>query len=79
MRTLLIILLSYPVFFSNDYLLQAIYSDHKEPETVSEPSYSESPNNPEGEHYSWELGTRDDLPETVIIYTDESSPCGLYE
>lgn len=77
MKLFIVFILSLPVFYPNDYLLQAIYSDYKEPEPSSESSYSETPNNSEGEHYSWELGTRDDLPETVIIYTDEPSPCEL--
>ncbi len=31
-------------------------------------SYSELSNNSEAEHYSWELGTPDNIPETEIIY-----------
>lgn len=74
MRTLLIIVLSYPVFFSNDYLLQAIYSDHKESEPVVEESDDYIG---EAESYSWHLGSPDNIPETVIIYSDEPSPCEL--
>lgn len=77
MRTLLIILLSYPVFFSNDYLLQAIYSDYKEPEPSSESTHSDDPYESDGEAYSWKLGTPDNVPETIIIYSDEPSPCEL--
>ena len=77
MRTLLIILLSYHVFLSNDYLLQAIYSDYKEPEPVSETNYSDEPYESDGEAYSWNLGTPDNIPETIIIYSDEPSPCEL--
>lgn len=77
MRTLLIILLSYPVFFSNDYLLQAIYSDYKEPEPSSELTHSDEPYESDGEAYSWQLGTPDNIPETIIIYSDEPSPCEL--
>lgn len=77
MRTLLIILLSYPVFLSNDYLLQAIYSDYKEPEPVSETTYSDDSYESEAEAYSWRLGEPDNVPETVIIYSDEPSPCEL--
>lgn len=31
-------------------------------------SYSELSNSSEAEHYSWELGTPDNIPETEIIY-----------
>jgi hypothetical protein len=31
----------------------------------------------EAESYHWELGTPDNLPETIIIYSDEPSPCEL--
>lgn len=31
----------------------------------------------ESESYHWELGTPDNLPETIIIYSDEPSPCEL--
>jgi hypothetical protein len=31
----------------------------------------------EVESYHWELGTPDNLPETIIIYSDEPSPCEL--
>lgn len=67
-----------PVFYSNDYLLQAIYADYsiKEENTDSsiESSYSEGS---EAEHYSWKLGNPDNIPETIIIYSDEPSPCEL--
>jgi hypothetical protein len=31
----------------------------------------------EAESHHWELGTPDNLPETIIIYSDELSPCEL--
>jgi len=31
----------------------------------------------EAEAHHWELGTPDNLPETIIIYSDEPSPCEL--
>lgn len=77
MKLFIVFILSLPVFFSNDYLLQAIYSDYKEPEPSSESTHSDEPYESDGEHYSWKLGTPDNLPETIIIYSDEPSPCEL--
>lgn len=77
MKLFIVFILSLPVFYPNDYLLQAIYSDYKEPESASESIHSDEPYESEAEAYSWELGTRDDIPETVIIYTDNPSPCEL--
>jgi len=81
MKNIIVFILSMPVFYPNDYLLQAIYSDYsiKEENTNSsiESSYSESYETSEAESYHWELGTPDNLPETIIIYSDEPSPCEL--
>jgi len=77
MKTLIIVILSLPVFYPNDYLLQAIYSDYKEPEPVNELINSDDSYSSEAEAYSWELGSPDNIPETVIIYFDEPSPCEL--
>ena len=71
MKNLIWFILYSPLIFSNDYLLQATYADYKEPESVEVSETSEA------EHYSWELGTRDDIPEIEIIYSDEPSPCEL--
>lgn len=66
------------VFFlttlNNDYLLQAIYTDWsiKEKNTDIDIKSSEPLGDAEPEHYSWDLGTPDNLPETVIIH---SNPC----
>jgi len=50
----------------------------EEPESNYEPTeefsdYSES----EAEIHHWQLGTPDNIPETIIIYSDEPSPCEL--
>ena len=70
-----------PVFYSNDYLLQAIYSDYDVKQQVEssdvESSHSEDYEGSEAEHYSWRLGNPDNIPETVIIYSGEPSPCEL--
>jgi hypothetical protein len=71
MKNLIGFILSVPLIYSNDYLLQAIYADYKEPESVEVSETSEA------EHYSWELGTPDNEAEIEIIYSDEPSPCEL--
>lgn len=73
MKLFIVFILSLPVFYPNDYLLQAIYSDYKEPEQSSESTHSDEPYESEGEAYSWHIGTPDNIPETIIIY--ESKPC----
>ena len=70
MKNLIRFILYVPLVYSNDYLLQAMYADYKEPETT------EVSDNSEAEHYSWDLGTRDDMPDLEIIYED-SNPCEL--
>jgi hypothetical protein len=81
MKNIIVFILSMPVFYSNDYLLQAIYSDYDVKQQVEssdvESSYSESYEGSEAEAHHWELGTPDNLPETIIIYSDEPSPCEL--
>jgi hypothetical protein len=81
MKNIIVFILSMPVFYSNDYLLQAIYADYDVKQQVKssdvESSYSESYEGSEAEHYSWSLGNPDNLPETIIIYSDEPSPCEL--
>jgi hypothetical protein len=69
-----IVLVFFLTAYSNDYLLQAIYTDWdiKQEYTDSDISDSEIPNNSEPEHYSWKLGTPDNNVETIIIY--ERSP-----
>jgi hypothetical protein len=81
MKNIIVFILSMPVFYSNDYLLQAIYSDYDVKQQVEssdvESGYSESYEGSEAEAHHWELGTPDNLPETIIIYSDEPSPCEL--
>ena len=81
MKNIIVFILSMPVFYSNDYLLQAIYSDYDVKQQVEssdvESSYSESYESSEAEAHHWELGTPDNIPETIIIYSDEPSPCEL--
>ena len=68
MKNLIRFILYVPLIYSNDYLLQAMYADYKEPETT------EVSDNSETEHYSWKLGTPDNEIETEVIY-EESNPC----
>jgi hypothetical protein len=77
MKNLIWFILYSPLIFSNDYLLQAIYTDWdiKQENTENSISDSETPNASEAEHYSWKLGTPDNEVETEIIYSDEPSPC----
>lgn len=62
---------------SQDALLEAMLKDWsaiKEETDTDYLDYSEPSDNSEPEFYSWELGTPDNIPETIIIY--ESKPCG---
>lgn len=43
-----------------------------------ESNYTEIPDSSEAEVYHWELGTPDNIPETVIIYT-QNDHCGCYK
>jgi hypothetical protein len=61
-----------------DALLDAIYSSFNE--EVYEKNYETAETDRESsdaEVYHWDLGTPDNIPETVIIYT-QSSSCGCY-
>lgn len=63
-----------------DALLDAIYSNWYKSESYEKEYDSNDPEIPESseaEVYHWELGTPDNIPETVIIYT-QSAPCGCY-
>ena len=71
MKNLIRFILYVPLIYSNDYLLQAMYADYKEPETTEVSEASEVSEDSEAEHYSWELGTRDDIPEIEVIYNTD--------
>lgn len=62
-----------------DALLDAIYADWGISKVQSDENYSdnypETPDSSEPEFYSWELGTRDDIPETIIIYDSPRCWC----
>lgn len=72
-----------------DALLDAIYGNwnksylYENSDSVSKmestpnysDNYSETPDSSEPEFYSWELGTRDDIPETIIIYDSPRCWC----
>jgi len=76
MRILAFLLLFPFNSIAQDALLEAIYGkwdkleEYEKADEIEEPeaSYFE-----EAEVYHWNLGTPDNLPETIIIY--ESSPC----
>lgn len=70
MKNLIRFILYVSLIYPNDYLLQAMYADYKEPETTEESDNSEA------EHYSWKLGTPDNETEIEVIYED-SNPCEL--
>jgi hypothetical protein len=63
---------------AQDALLEAIYGKWDKLE-LYEKDYNlndpEIPESSDAEIYHWELGTPDNIPETVIIYT-QSAPCG---
>lgn len=60
-----------------DALLDAIYGNWNKTEIYENLDNldQEIPDDYEVEVYHWELGTPDNLPETIIIYED--SPCSL--
>lgn len=64
-----------------DALLDAIYSSFNEEAYEKNYESTESAEmdgaTSDAEIYHWELGTPDNIPETVIIYT-QSAPCGCY-
>ena len=79
MRILAFLLLFPFNSIAQDALLEAIYGNWnklEEYEKADESNYEEVPDSSEAEVYHWNLGTRDDIPETIIIYTDEN-PCQL--
>lgn len=65
---------------SQDALLEAMLKDWSVIKEETDTDYPDNPDNSEPfdnsgpEFYSWELGTPDNIPETIIIY--ESKPCG---
>lgn len=73
MRVLIFLLLLPFNSFAQDALLEAMFKDWsiEEVEEEEDPVYSDA------EVYHWELGTPDNIPETQIIYEDES-PCRMY-
>lgn len=86
MKNIIIFFLLFPFNAkSQDALLQAIYGNwynskqyengyNNVSESESTPNYSDDF---EAEVYHWELGTPDNIPETVIIYS-QKNPCGCY-
>jgi hypothetical protein len=86
MKRLIVFILLFPFnSIAQDALLQAIYGNwynSEEYEKADEIDYPEFPESLEAELYqdqsysdSWELGTRDDIPETIIIYEKTSCWC----
>ena len=84
MKNLIVFILLFPFnSIAQDALLQAIYGnwynskqyengDNSVSESESTPNYSDDG---EPEFYSWNLGTPDNLPETIIIYERTSCWC----
>ncbi len=84
MKNLIVFILLFPFnSIAQDALLQAIYGnwysskqyengDNSVSESEPTPNYSDDG---EPEFYSWNLGTRDDIPETIIIYEKTSCWC----
>jgi hypothetical protein len=77
MKNLIVFILLFPFnSIAKDYLLEAMFADWSKVEDVSEsepaPNYSDDG---EPEFYSWNLGTPDNLPETIIIYEKTSCWC----
>jgi hypothetical protein len=84
MKNLIVFILLFPFnSIAQDALLQAIYGnwysskqyengDNSVSESESAPNYSDDG---EPEFYSWNLGTPDNLPETIIIYENTSCWC----
>jgi hypothetical protein len=84
MKNLIVFILLFPFnSIAQDALLQAIYGnwynskqyengDSSVSESESAPNYSDDG---EPEFYSWNLGTPDNLPETIIIYEKTSCWC----
>ncbi len=84
MKNLIVFILLFPFnSIAQDALLQAIYGnwynskqyengDNNVSESESTPNYSDDG---EPEFYSWNLGSPDNLPETIIIYEKTSCWC----
>ncbi len=73
---ILVFLISFNLY-AQDALLQAIYGNWlPKEEKTEESSYSEDykSSDEEADYYSWNLGTPDNIPETIIIY-DKSCSC----
>jgi hypothetical protein len=82
MKRLIVFILLLPFnSIAQDALLQAIYGNWYNQEKYEseykdkESSVSEIPNtsDEEADYYSWNLGTPDNIPETIIIYQKECS------
>jgi hypothetical protein len=78
MRNIIFFILLFPFnSIAQDALLEAMFKDWSVSKVEPDPDYSDYPETPdssEPEFYSWDLGTPDNIPETIIIY--ESKPCG---
>lgn len=79
MRFLAFILLFPLNTIAQDALLEAIYGKWDKSEQYEE-AYEdyvepESSDSSEAEIYHWSLGTRDDIPETIIIYDLNDQGC----
>lgn len=61
---------------AQDALLEAMFKNWNEASEEVE-DVPEYPDSSGPEFYSWELGTRDDIPETIVIY-DKSSGCDCW-
>ena len=72
MKLIQFVLLLQFSLYQYDPLLQAIYQtptwSQQEPQEEIEQSSDYRNDNPEPEHFSWELGTPDNIPETEVIY-----------
>lgn len=78
MKRIIIFILLFPYnSIAQDALLEFIYKDWNISKLDTDQNYQEDyqnfSDNSEPEFYSWDLGTPDNIPETIIIY--ESKPC----
>lgn len=64
----IILLITLPLIFSPEFFQVLDQNQYKVNLYEKKNSRSEIPNNSEPEHYSWNLGTPDNLPEIEIIY-----------
>jgi hypothetical protein len=78
---LIILIMLFVNISKADALLDYMQGNWLEPiikeETEDTETLYEEVETSEAESYHWELGTPDNLPETIIIYSDEPSPCEL--